>query len=106
MYLNEVGGRFTQAVRVVVTAMSGLPAILAGVFVYSFWISGSIFKFGFSGFAGALALAVILLPTVTRGSEEVLRVVPNDLREASIALAAPDWRTVWSVVLPTARLVW
>ena len=103
VYLNEVGGRFTQAVRVVVTSMSGLPAILAGAFVYSFWINGSIFKFGYSGFAGALALSVILLPTVTRGSEEVLRVVPNDLREASIALAAPDWRTVWSVVLPTAR---
>ena len=58
VYLNEVGGRFTQAVRVVVTAMRALPAIVAGVFVYSFWISGSIFHFGYSGFAGALALAV------------------------------------------------
>jgi phosphate transport system permease protein len=103
VYLNEVGGRFTQVVRVVVTSMSGLPAILAGAFVYSFWINGSFFHFGYSGFAGALALSVILLPTVTRGSEEVLRIVPNDLREASIALAAPEWRTTWSVVLPTAR---
>ncbi len=101
IFLNEVGGRFTQSVRVVVTAMSGLPAIVAGVFIYSMWIVT--FGFGFSGFAGALALAVLLLPTVTRGTEEVLRIVPNDLREASTALAAPEWRTVWSVVLPTAR---
>jgi len=99
IYLNEVGGRFTQAVRVVVTAMSGVPAILAGAFVYAIYVV----KFGFSGFAGSLALAVLLLPTVTRGTEEVLRIVPNDLREASTALAAPEWRTVWSVVLPTAR---
>lgn len=102
VYLNEVGGRFTQAVRVIVTSMSGVPAILAGAFVYAFWITGFLHR-GFSGFAGALALTVILLPTVCRGTEEVLRIVPNDLREASTALAAPQWRTVWSVVLPTAR---
>jgi phosphate transport system permease protein len=101
IYLNEVRGRFTQAVRVVVTAMSGVPAILAGAFIYSFWIVQ--LHEGFSGFAGSMALAVLLLPTVTRGTEEVLRIVPNDLREASTALAAPEWRTVWSVVLPTAR---
>ena len=65
--------------------------------------SRSTFASGYSGFAGALALSVLLIPTVTRGTEEVLRIVPNDLREASTALAAPQWRTVWSVVLPTAR---
>jgi phosphate transport system permease protein len=101
IFLNEVGGRFTRSVRVVVTAMSGLPAIVAGVFIYSMWIVT--LGQGFSGFAGAMALAVLLLPTVTRGTEEVLKIVPNDLREASTALAAPEWRTVWSVVLPTAR---
>ena len=99
LFINEVGGRFTKSVRVVVTAMSGTPAIVAGVFIYSIWVT----RFHYSGFAGALALAIILLPTVTRGTEEVLKIVHNDLREAAIALAAPEWRTVWSVVLPTAR---
>ena len=101
VYLNEVGGRWTSWVRIIVTAMSGVPAIVAGAFVFSFLIET--LHQGFSGFAGSLALAVLLLPTVTRGTEEVLKIVPNDLREASTALAAPQWRTVWSVVLPTAR---
>ena len=99
IFLNEVGGRLTQPVRVVVTAMSGLPAIVAGIFVYSVWV----LHFHYSGVAGALALAVLMLPTVTRGTEEVLKIVPDDLRQASSALGAPQWRTVWSVVLPTAR---
>jgi phosphate transport system permease protein len=99
IFLNEVGGRFTQPVRVMVTAMSGLPAIVAGIFVYSIIVV----HFKFSGAAGGLALAILLLPTVTRGTEEVLKVVPDELREASAALGAPQWRTVWSVVLPTAR---
>ncbi len=99
IFINEVGGRFTKSVRTMVTAMSGTPAIVAGIFIYSLWV----IHFGYSGFAGALALAIILLPTITRGTEEVLKVVHNDLREASMALAAPEWRTVWSVVLPTAR---
>ena len=100
VFLNEVGGRrLTQPVRVMVTAMSGLPAIVAGIFVYSVIVV----HFHFSGFAGAIALAILLLPTVTRGTEEVLKIVPDELREASAALGAPQWRTVFSVVLPTAR---
>ncbi len=101
VFINEIGGRFTSYVRVVVTAMSGTPAILAGLFVYSIWIVS--LHQGFSGFAGAIALAILLLPTVTRGTEEVLKVVHDELREAALALGAPEWRTVWSVVLPTAR---
>ena len=101
VFLVEVGGRLTGAVRTVVTAMSGLPSIVAGVFIYSIWIVT--FHRGFSGFAGAMALAILLLPSVTRTTEEVLKVVPGGLREASMALGAPDWRTTWSVVLPTAR---
>jgi phosphate transport system permease protein len=102
VYLNEVGrGRFSHAVRIVVTSMSGLPAIVAGVFIYTVWIVQ--FKEHFSGFAGSMALAILLLPAVTRGTEEVLKIVPDELREASLALGATQARTVRSVVLPTAR---
>jgi phosphate transport system permease protein len=101
VFLNEVGGRGTRLVRTVVTAMSGTPSIIAGVFIYSILIINHVF--GYSGFAAALALFVLLLPLVARTTEEVLRVVPSGLREASQALGASEWRTVWSVVLPTAR---
>lgn len=101
VFLNEVGGRATRLVRIVVTAMSGLPSIVAGIFIYSVWIV--YLGQGFSGFAGALALSVMLLPSIARTTEEVLKVVPGGLREASTALGAPEWRTVWSVVLPAAR---
>jgi phosphate transport system permease protein len=104
VYLNEVGGRrgrFVKLVRTVVTAMSGTPSVVAGVFIYSMLILTGVLSY--SGFAASLALIVILLPSVTRVVEEVLRVVPGGLREAAQALGAPQWRTVWSVVLPTAR---
>jgi phosphate transport system permease protein len=101
VFLNEVGGRGTRFVRTVVTAMAGMPALVAGIFIYSMFIINH--WLGYSGFAAALALFVILLPWVTRTTEEVLRVVPSGLREASLALGAPEWRTTWSVVLPTAR---
>jgi phosphate transport system permease protein len=107
VFLNEVGGRFSRTVRTVVTAMAGLPSIMAGLFIYSIWIleiSPHVpYIGGFSGLAGAMALAILLLPSITRTTEEVLKVVPGGLREASMALGAPQWRTVWSVVLPTAR---
>ncbi len=101
VFLNEVGGRGVRLVRTVVTAMSGTPAVVAGIFIYSILILTHVLSY--SGFAASLALVVILLPSVTRVVEEVLRVVPGGLREASLALGAPQWRTVWSVVLPTAR---
>ncbi|MGO9909660.1 MAG: phosphate ABC transporter permease PstA [Acidimicrobiales bacterium] len=101
VFLSEIGGRFTSAVRTVVTAMSALPTIVAGLFIYALVVVK--FGYGFRGFAGSLALAIMLLPNVTRTTEEVLRVVHGSLREASMALGAPAWRTVWSVVLPTAR---
>jgi phosphate transport system permease protein len=107
IFLNEVKGRFSSAVRTVVTAMSGLPSIMAGVFIYTIWVI--VLKpldktfFNFSGLAGSFAIAIMLVPIITRTTEEVLRVVPGGLREASYALGAPEWRTVWSVVLPTAR---
>ena len=101
VFLNEVGGVGTRFVRTVVTAMSGVPSIIAGVFIYALFIIPHVL--GYSGFAASLALFVLLLPSVTRTTEEVLRVVPGGLREASLALGASEWRTTRSVVLPTAR---
>jgi phosphate transport system permease protein len=100
IFLNEVGGRFVRPVRFVVDAMSGVPSIVAGLFIYAVWILPA---GGFSGFGAGLALSVLMLPTVIRTSEEMLRIVPDGLREASLALGAPEWRTVLGVVLPTAR---
>jgi phosphate transport system permease protein len=101
IFLNEVGGFGTSFVRTIVTAMSGVPSIVAGVFIYAIFIVPHVF--GYSGFAAAMALFVLMLPSVTRTTEEVLRVVPGGLREASLALGASEWRTVRQVVLPTAR---
>ncbi len=101
IFLSEVGGRLARPVRFVVDAMSGVPSIVAGLFIFAVWIV----QFGndFSGIAGALALSVLMLPTVIRTSEEMLRIVPDGLREASLALGSSEWRTTLGVVLPTAR---
>lgn len=101
VYMNEVGGRMVRPVRLFVDAMSGVPSIVAGLFIFTVWILG--LGQGFSGFAAALALTILMLPTITRTSEEVLRLVPDGLREASLAVGATQWRTTWNVVLPTAR---
>lgn len=101
IFLNEIGGPLKRPVRLFVDAMSGIPSIVAGLFIYAIWNIG--FGRGFSGFAASLALAILMLPTITRTSEEVLRLVPDGLREGALALGASEWRTVWAVVLPTAR---
>lgn len=101
VYLNEVGGRSTEFVRTIVTAMTGLPSVLAGLFILATFIL--ILGFPRSGLAGALAVSIMVLPIVIRSSDLVLRLVPNSLREASAATGASQWRTVWHVVLPTAR---
>lgn len=100
VYLTEVRGRLTKVVRFVIQSMSGVPSIVAGLFIYTTVIAltGS-----FSGFAGALALSVLMLPTVARTAEEVLKLVPEDLRAASYALGARQWRSSLMVVLPTVR---
>jgi phosphate transport system permease protein len=101
VYMAEVGGRGAQSVRTVIEAMTALPSIVAGLFVYA------VFRIQLhmpsSGLAAALALSVMGLPIMTRAADVVLRVVPDGLREASYALGADRWRTVWRVVLPTAR---
>lgn len=98
VYLNEIGGVLARPVRFITDAMSGLPSIVAGLFVFSIWVDGR----GFTGFAGSIALIVLMLPTVTRTSEEILRTIPDTLREASMALGATQLRVVMSVVVPTA----
>jgi phosphate transport system permease protein len=102
VFLNEVRGWLARPVRFVVDAMSGVPSIVAGLFIYVTWLVGLGNRQ--SGFAAALALSILMLPSVTRTSEEVLRLVPGGLREAALALGASQARSVWLVVLPTARL--
>jgi phosphate transport system permease protein len=101
VFLNETGGRFAGLVRTVVTAMTALPSILAGLFIFATWIL--ILGFARSGLAAAIAMSIMMLPIIIRSADVVLRLVPGNLREASSALGAPHWRTVWHVVLPTAR---
>jgi phosphate transport system permease protein len=101
VYLNEVKGRFARPLRMAVDAMSAVPSIVAGLFIYAAWILA--LGNQQSGFAGSLALAVLFLPTVTRTAEVVLRLVPGGLREASFALGGTEWRTTLHVVLPTSR---
>ncbi|WP_316744553.1 phosphate ABC transporter permease PstA [Streptomyces sp. MK7] len=101
IYLVEYGrGGLAKAVTFFVDVMTGIPSIVAGLFVLSFWIL--ILKMGYSGFAGSLALAILMMPVVVRSTEEMLKLVPNELREASLALGVPKWRTILKVVLPTS----
>jgi len=101
VFLTEVGGRFARVVRTVVEAMTALPSIVAGLFIYSVLIVA--LGYPRSGFAASMAISVMMLPIIARSADVVLRVVPGGLREASLALGASRWRTVWHVVLPTAR---
>jgi phosphate transport system permease protein len=101
LFLNEIGGALARPVRLIVDAMSATPSILAGLFIYAVWI----LQFGQqqTGFAASLALTVLMLPTVTRTSEVVLRLVPGGLREGALALGGTEARMARQVVLPTAR---
>ncbi|HXA41278.1 MAG TPA: phosphate ABC transporter permease PstA [Candidatus Solibacter sp.] len=101
IFLNEIGGPLKRPVRLIVDAMSGVPSIVAGLFVFALWVTG--LSRGFSGIAATFALAILMLPTIARTSEVVLRLVPDGLREGSLALGGTEWRTVTRVVLPTAR---
>lgn len=101
VYLTETRGPITEFVRSVVTAMTALPSIVAGLFIFATWVL--VLGFQRSGLAAALAISLMMLPIIIRSADVVLRLVPGNLREASAALGAPQWRTVWFVVLPTAR---
>ena len=100
VYLNEYGkkNRLAQIIRTMSDVMTGVPSIVMGLFIYTIWV----LRFGLSGFAGALALACLMLPIVIRSTEEILRLVPAGLREASLALGASRARTILTVVLPAA----
>ena len=100
VYLNEYGrtNRLATIIRTMSDVMTGVPSIVMGLFIYTIWV----LRYGLSGFAGALALACLMLPIVIRSTEEILRLVPAGLREASLALGASRARTIMTVVLPAA----
>lgn len=101
VFLTEFPGRYSRFVRTVVEAMTALPSIVAGLFIYATLIVT--LGFNRSGFAASLAITVMMLPIIIRSADVVLRLVPHNLTEASRALGASTWRTVWTVTLPTAR---
>jgi phosphate transport system permease protein len=100
IYLNEYGGKgvLARLIAFFSDVMTGVPSIVMGLFLFSIWV----LYFGFSGFAGALALACLMLPVVIRSTDEMLKLVPNPLREGSYALGATKARVTMTVVLPAA----
>ncbi|MGA8978111.1 MAG: phosphate ABC transporter permease PstA, partial [Pedococcus sp.] len=101
IYLVEYGrGRLAKTVSFMVDILTGVPSIVAGLFIYALWVT----TFGLQrvGFAVSLALVLLMIPVVVRSTEEMLKLVPNEIREASFALGVPKWKTIMRVVLPTA----
>ncbi len=100
IYVNEYGGKglLAKVVRFMADVMTGVPSIVMGLFIFSIWV----IHFGYSGLAGALALGALMLPVVIRSSEEMLKLVPNSLREGSYALGSTRARVTLTVVLPAA----
>lgn len=101
VYLVEYGrGRLARMVSFTVDILTGIPSIVAALFIYAVWVTT--FHFQRVAFAVSLSLVLLMVPVVVRSTEEMLRLVPNELREASYALGIPQWKTVVKVVLPTA----
>jgi phosphate transport system permease protein len=102
IYLVEYGtGRLARGITFLVDVMTGIPSIVAGLATYAFFVI--IFGEGVKmGFAGSVALSILMIPVVVRSSEEILKLVPNELREASYALGVPKWLTIVRIVLPTS----
>jgi phosphate transport system permease protein len=101
VYLVEYGrGTLAKLVTFFVDVMTGIPSIVAGLFIYVVWILT--LHFQRSGFPACLALSILMIPVVVRSTEEMLKLVPNELRESSLALGVPRWRTILKVVIPTA----
>ena len=102
IYLVEYGGgsRLGKLTTFMVDILTGVPSIVAALFVYALWVAT--LGFGRSGFAVSLALVLLMIPVIVRATEEMLRIVPMDLREASYALGVPKWKTIARIVIPTA----
>jgi phosphate transport system permease protein len=102
IFLVEYGGgtRLGKVTTFMVDILTGVPSIVAALFIYALWVA----TFGFqrSGFAVSLALVLLMIPVIVRSTEEMLRIVPMDLREASYALGVPKWKTISAIVIPTA----
>ena len=101
LYLTEIKGRAATLIQFLIQAMSGVPSVVAGVFIYAAILLTTHLRG--STFIGTLPLAILMIPTVTRTAQEVLNLVPNELREAGLALGATQWRTVVTIVVPAAR---
>lgn len=101
LYLTEIKGPGSKFIQFTVQAMSGVPSVVAGLFIFAAVILTTPLKA--SGIDGAFALSILMVPTVTRTAQEVLLLVPSDLREAGLAMGATQWRTVASIVVPAAR---
>jgi phosphate transport system permease protein len=102
IYLVEYGGgtRLGKLTTFMVDILTGVPSIVAALFIYALWIA--MLGFPRSGFAVSLALVLLMIPVIVRATEEMLRIVPMDLREASYALGVPKWITILRIVIPTA----
>ncbi|MEY3999968.1 MAG: hypothetical protein RLZZ626_323 [Actinomycetota bacterium] len=100
VYLTETGGKARGLIRTLVQALSGLPSVVSGLFIYSILV---LMGWQTTGFSGSLALLPLMLPTVSRVSEEALRLVPVDLRNGALALGSPTWQAFAKVVFPAAR---
>lgn len=101
LYLTEIKGKASGFIQFLVQAMSGIPSVVAGIFIYSALLLTTSLRG--STIIGALALTILMIPTVTRTAQEVLLLVPQDLREAGLALGATQWKTVATIVVPAAR---
>ena len=99
IYMSEYAGpRVARTLRIVLDVLNGVPAVVVGVFVFGLLVVGN----GQSAVFGAISLAILALPMVARATQEILEIVPRSLRDASLALGVTKWRTVWSIVLPSA----
>lgn len=100
LYLSEYGrGKTAKSLRFAIDLLTSVPSIIIGIFIYGVLVA----QFGFSAVAGALALGIIMIPTVARSTEEILKLIPNHIREAGLALGLPRWKVIIHLLIPGAR---